>query len=96
MLGSDGPALAAERSDSLRIALWEDVVSVQVATVALGARRVRALALGVLAPGRRRRRTVLVPLVVASPGPLGWNVADDRSFLRAHDRLLAARPRGGR
>lgn len=91
-LGSDGPALAAERADSLPIARWEDVASIQVATVALGARRVRALALGVLAPGRRRRRTVLVPLVVASPGPLGWGVADDRTFLRAHDRLLAAWP----
>jgi hypothetical protein len=39
---------------------------------------------------RRRPRTVLVPLVVASPAPLGWRVADDRTFLLALDRLRRA------
>jgi hypothetical protein len=31
-----------------------------------------------------------VPLVVASPGPLGWTVADDRTFLLALDRVRRA------
>ncbi|WP_161489677.1 hypothetical protein, partial [Rathayibacter tanaceti] len=39
---------------------------------------------------RRRPHTVLVPLVVASPAPLGWRVADDRTFLLALDRLQRA------
>lgn len=39
---------------------------------------------------RRRPRTVLVPLVVASPAALGWRVADDRTFLLALDRLRRA------
>ncbi|SMH44833.1 hypothetical protein SAMN06295885_2451 [Rathayibacter oskolensis] len=115
-LGAAGPALAAERADSLTIAGWEDVVGVEVGTVAHGARRVRAAVLAVRAPRRepppaegfrglasaaaraslraRRGRTVLVPLVVASPGPLGWTVADDRSFLIALDRLQQAREQG--
>lgn len=120
VLGADGPALAAERSDALAIASWADVVSIQVGTVAHGPRRVRAAVLSVLEPrperraarpgegfgrlasdaarasaaalaARRRRREVLVPLVVASPGPLGWSVADDRSFLVALERLRHSR-----
>ncbi|MBF4463256.1 MULTISPECIES: hypothetical protein [unclassified Rathayibacter] len=39
---------------------------------------------------RRSPRTVLVPLVVASPGPLGWGVADDRTFRLALERLARA------
>ena len=39
----------------------------------------------------RARRRVLVPLVVASPGRLGWSVADDRTFLLALDRVRRAR-----
>ncbi|KQQ03683.1 MULTISPECIES: hypothetical protein [unclassified Rathayibacter] len=105
-LGGGGPALAAERADSLAIAAWSDVSGVEVGTVAHGAHRVRAAVLSVLAPlppvaegfrglarasrAARRRRTVLVPLVVASPGPLGWVVADDRAFLFALDRLRTA------
>ncbi|ROP48772.1 MULTISPECIES: hypothetical protein [unclassified Rathayibacter] len=38
----------------------------------------------------RARRRVLVPLVVATPGPLGWTVADDRTFLLALDRVRRA------
>ncbi|QHC57794.1 hypothetical protein [Rathayibacter sp. VKM Ac-2760] len=38
-----------------------------------------------------RSRPVLVPLVVASPGPLGWSVADDRTFLLVLDRVRRAR-----
>ncbi|QHC65780.1 hypothetical protein GSU68_03720 [Rathayibacter sp. VKM Ac-2759] len=105
-LGEGGPALAAERADSLPIALWSDVSAVEVGTVAHGPHRVRAAVLSVLVPhaapaegfrglaraslAARRRRTVLVPLVIASPGPLGWNVADDRAFLFALDRLRTA------
>lgn len=119
-LGDDGPALAAERADALAIASWSDVVSIEVGTVAHGARRVRAVVLSVQEPPRqrppsadagfrrlaadaarasaaalaaRRRRAVLVPLVVAAPGPLGWTVADDRSFLLALDRLRHAHER---
>jgi hypothetical protein len=120
-LGDDGPALVAERADGLAIASWSDIVSIEVGTVAHGARRVRAVVLSVQEPrrqrplsadagfrrlatdaarasaaalaARRRRRAVLVPLVVATPGPLGWTVADDRSFLLALDRLRHAHER---
>lgn len=116
-IGGDGPGLAAERADARRIAAWSDIASVEVGTVALGARRVRAVVLAVRPPRAERaepgdgfrglaaaaarasasrlaaragRRAVLVPLVVASPGPLGWTVADDRSFLLAFDRVRHA------
>ncbi|MWV48986.1 hypothetical protein GRS96_06800 [Rathayibacter sp. VKM Ac-2803] len=111
-LGAGGPALAAERADSLAIAEWSDVAGVEVGTVAHGAHRVRAAVLSVLAPPApvgegfrglaraslvaRRRRSVLVPFVVASPGRFGWTVADDRTFLFALDRLRRAHEEGAR
>lgn len=56
--------------------------------VPAGSAAARAVAEALAA--RRRPRTVLVPLVVASPAPLGWRVADDRTFLLALDRLRRA------
>ncbi|PPG93001.1 hypothetical protein [Rathayibacter rathayi] len=57
-------------------------------SVPAGSAAARAVAEALAA--RRRPRTVLIPLVVASPGPLGWRVADDRAFLLALDRLRRA------